>query len=260
MSIYLPEKKALILHVPKTGGTWIKRVLKEHHRRGHFKVEMADRKCWRQRPRKHTPFAHFHLGFLSQVDYTAAFVRDPCDFYLSTWKWFQRFKKRDREDQVRLWYPLKEPKHLWHRRCTFSEWVQKFVERYPVWLSRFYDLYVGPKDSEYVDFIGRTETLEEDLYSFLVWIGYDVPRIRTPPINKTPAKYKATCDAASAKCIKKNEQEIYQRFYGENTGLRFFKERMIKAAITQVYGQPDENWHQLKYKWLWETGDRKWNT
>ena len=91
--------KVLYLHVPKTGGTSVTKVLAEHNEN----VVTERHPIYRDSPKYHQTFdyvinfklsraQHFKyvIGDLYEKLWTVAIVRNPWDRYVSNWKWLTR--------------------------------------------------------------------------------------------------------------------------------------------------------------------------
>ena len=145
------------VHIPKTGGRWIKSVL-------------ATLTGYQEPSERHGLY-RWHLP---QADFSFAFVRHPVSWYESWWK-FQAGKWVPFHD----WYNCPQG---WHpqtvlRDCCsddFREFVRQCLAVEPGYVTRLYEWFVGPEGMPYVDFIGRYEHLVEDTQHALALIGINV--------------------------------------------------------------------------------------
>ena len=137
---------ALGLHIPKTGGSWVREVL---FNLGHVKVETR---------RVHSPLADF-VATHELAAYKFTFVRHPLDWYVSYWRW-----QTDHGWRMELQIP--DFPHLCCADETFAGFVQKCLAHHPALVSKLYTAYVGPADAP-INFIGRYESLRTGLIRLL---------------------------------------------------------------------------------------------
>lgn len=178
MARFLPDSGTLFQHVPRTGGTFVEKAIdllgigcsrwSKHVRKGFSK--------------KHALLARYDFRMLGNVKFMFAFVRHPVEYYVSTWRYMQAEKNRHPRglpekdyltsltDDYFSWHPFRSAARLY--RDDFASWVCKMVELEPGWCSRLFEWYVGPRGGEFVDFIGRTETLVDDVKAVLIYLGY----------------------------------------------------------------------------------------
>jgi hypothetical protein len=109
---------------------------------------------------------------MTQVDYIAAFVRHPKSYYESVWKFIASRGNAKRLYLIRhwRWHPHRVAARLYEP--DFNDWVARMLDERPCWVTRLYEQYVGPEGGEFVDFIGRTETLENDFIKLMKGLGY----------------------------------------------------------------------------------------
>ncbi len=151
------------VHLPKTGGTWVKKALRSlipdlvepDERKGHLN--------WSEVP----------------SDFVFGFVRDPATWYESYWSHRKTYKDWDE-------HPVDD---IIRRTPDFEAFVHEAVERWPGFLSNYYEVWLGPPDAI---FVGRFERLLEDTISALIAAGelpLDVELwdygviLATPPVN-----------------------------------------------------------------------------
>ena len=172
MSYYLPEKKALFLHIPRTGGTWVGAAM---HLIG-VPLHNWGRVCEMYRPRKHTILPHFRVDLLVRVDYVFTMVRHPVDYYVSIWRLTTRCEKIGPKRMKRLAFDLGDPAVIneavirW--KPDFEEWLEEMLDEEPGWVTRWYERYVGPPRGEFCHYVGRTETVESDVGAVMHELGY----------------------------------------------------------------------------------------
>ena len=229
MSIFLPEKQVLFLHIPRTGGSWVDAAMNK----AKIPVEKWTRVGPWYRPRKHTILLHYQLNLLEKIHYVFCFVRHPVSYYVSLWRFYariapwngERLKKykeelppRATDEAVLRWKP------------DFNQWLDEVLEEEPGWVTRWYEQFIGPKRGEFCHYIGRQETLEDDFSEVMDIIGYGeiweqkknqfyaemakrkpihwIPESRVPYIEVTDEQRKR---------IERSERVLLRRFYGEDT-------------------------------------------
>lgn len=166
MALMLP--KSVFFHVPKTGGMWVRRAIRNA---GLPAVELTHSSI---------PAANLHNRF-SQVDaggkFTFAFVRNPADWYPSFWCYCMSDGWKN-EDQL-------DP----YMSEDFGEFMRRVLRHLPGQLSRRFREYVGPAPGV-LDFVGRCESLTEDLVRALRLAGeeFDEEKIRSTPAENVSVR------------------------------------------------------------------------
>lgn len=179
------------LHVPKTGGSWVKKAV--------FAAGIP--------AREHAIDGYTHLGLADCPEpgkFRFAFVRNPLALYRSYWQ----FK------MTTGWDPHNEL-DLRCRADDFETFVRAVLAAYPGIYARTLVEFVGPPEAP-IEFVGRYECLVEDLVKALTLAGesFDAGAIRTlPPYNvsdkqKAPASYTAELEAA----VRQAEAAVFERF------------------------------------------------
>lgn len=173
----LLKNNALFLHVPKTGGSWIIKVLDELGLvKAHLGHEHSSMEHVLYYPR-YFPANHvkgtikFKNNFYEEIlnSYKFCFVRDPMDWYESYWR-FQM------GHNWKIWRitPKKiflKPAKVWHpwnvlEDCSddnFNEFLLKVAKNSPGYVSKMYSWYA----TEDINFVGKQENLAEDLIEVL---------------------------------------------------------------------------------------------
>lgn len=188
-------KKSRILHVPKTGGTWMRQAVLAA-------VPGAEERL----------FAGTTHSTLAQTPhpelFTIAFVRHPLTWWLSFWRFHMG--------------PAR-PYVVDHEICStcwsddFVEFQWNVVRRFPGACYEFAEAFVGPPERE-IDFVGRQENLVEDLIAALRMAGeeFDEARLRSvPPANVSDRSVMGRYTPDLARAVLAAEARHLQRFgYG----------------------------------------------
>ena len=182
-------QRAVFLHVPKTGGSWVTMAARTAGCRfENFAVDGDN---------------HADLSYCPHRDrFIFAFVRHPLALYRSYW----RFK-------IGGGWDARNPFDMDCRADTFQAFVENVVTRYPGWCSSMFEDYVGPPDRP-IDFIGRHETLADDLVRALRTAGepFDEGMLRaTPPVNAS-RPYEAIWTPALVDAVVESEERTLRRF------------------------------------------------
>jgi len=220
---------ALFLHIPKTGGSWVRHILR---RQGLVKME------W---PHPHPDFdrvinlpRYYPLYFVKQSlkhrslrlhhevkqSYKFCFVRHPHSWYESYWRFMRGldWKHFHEERQEERTFVLKRP---WHPNAAlermgprpFDEFMSTVLRRYPGYLTQMYGWYAPPDE---VDFVGGTESLVDDLVTVLNTLGldFDEDEVRnTEKINTSPdCVDRPEWDDALRTEVRRMEAPIFERF------------------------------------------------
>jgi hypothetical protein len=186
--------KFLFLHVPKTGGTWVTQAMEA----AGVELERARTDMWHPN--------------LEQVDrrgrFTFAFVREPLSWYASWWQWSRKYDNRY------IWgflsgFPLDPFVTL-----PFPLFLKGCMTWHPAYVSTaLWTPYVGRPANE-IDFVGRYESLADDLVRALQIAGQDfdeealrayAPVLTSGPLPDCPPDVKAR--------LLESERAGYERFY-----------------------------------------------
>ena len=216
----LLKNDALFLHVPKTGGTWVTGVLEEL---GLVRCRVSTKHSDMERVvhgGRHFPLRHleklarFGPGWSGRLRraYKFCFVRHPLTWYESWWKYmtnrgwhpWSTWKGR------RQWHPIADLDGL--GSPDFGTFVRNVCERQPGFVTRLYESYAP----DGIDFVGKMETLADDLGRVLAAIGapHDPGALgRRPRANVSPeAARPVVWDAALRREVERLERGALERF------------------------------------------------
>ena len=169
--VYYHEPKYLFLHIPRTGGGWIQHVTN--------KLEIPRSLSQRKYPKtlfaNHRLLGHYILEqskFDFDIRYIWSLVRHPISFYESVWGWLHK-NPHDNREHIRSewsWHPLMRAAQLFDE--DFNVWVEKMLEEEGSWVTRLFWMFLGPPGGDFCQFVGRTETIEDDFFYMLRQMGY----------------------------------------------------------------------------------------
>jgi hypothetical protein len=194
VALLLPKSR--ILHVPKTGGTWLRQaVLAAVPGAQEFRIGGSTHATLAQVP--------------CPERFTIAFVRHPLTWWLSFWRFHMG--------------PAR-PYVVDHEICStcwsddFVAFLWNVVRRFPGECYRNALAFVGPPERE-IEFIGRQENLVEDLIAALRQAGeeFDERLLRSvPPANVSDRGVTGRYTPELARAVLAAEAEHLQRFgYGQ---------------------------------------------
>lgn len=170
MSFLLTNHNAAFIHIPKTGGQWVKSVLEKCElgkRIDNFGGTSRD---------------HSSPHDLPGIPVFFAFVRHPVSWYESWWK-FQAGHWRSHDAE--RWHPQRPLNAC----CSdsFERFISRCLVHEPAYVTRLYEWYFGPPEQSWIQFFGRYENLREDLKSVLRLIGVEVNERIVSIIDTHPA-------------------------------------------------------------------------
>jgi len=177
VGLYLPDHNALFIHCPKTGGSFITKVLTETLG---LRAEQVG-------------YKHSHKDLVGSLrieknPLTFTLVRHPLSWYASYWQ----MKLRTPKDGS-AWYYW-QPDTAWHPNWGLdpscgSEDFARFITNATAQPDRLHEMfrwYTGIGTRDRADMIGKQETLSADLALFLDTIGveYEKPALlEAKPVN-----------------------------------------------------------------------------
>ena len=202
MSVIL--KNSVFLHVPKTGGIWVRRMLNKQD------LELKEiRSRWGNESSGGSTNS-WHTVPIWDRDYRArpyrlCFVRNPFTWHQSYWS------ARTSKDN---W----EKASVFDTRCksdTFQEYINRVLFYYPDgYLSWLYEYYTS-----HCVYVGKVEFLAESLVVALdgaeeLYSTEDIMDNRHVYDNRSPRQYKTMTKYAGwqIKAIQKQEQEIFDKY------------------------------------------------
>jgi hypothetical protein len=175
---FLLRNGSVFLHIPKTGGTWIKQVLENldliQAPLGHMHSDW-DRAYWHDKLHKDLKVARYLLRRAVRSPkarpriepncFRFCFVREPLSWYESYWRFMQSL-----DWNWKTWGDEVDP-HNWHPCAMvnklgtpdFNAFVHSVNQKRPGFVTELYGWYVRPG----IGFVGRQEYLRQDLMKAL---------------------------------------------------------------------------------------------
>jgi hypothetical protein len=224
---FLLKNGAVFLHVPKTGGTWIKHVLKQLELvkapLGHMHSDW-ERSFWHDK--LHTDLKVARYLFRRAVrsrraqarmdprSFKFCFVREPLLWYESYWR-FMESKNWD----WKSWGDERDP-YKWHpcamlnglESSDFNEFMHQVNRKRPGYVTEMYGWYVRPG----IGFVGKIESLRRDLMKVLSLMKLDLDFSKVSSAarqNETPSNIpRPEWDPAIKKATLRYECAGYARF------------------------------------------------
>lgn len=144
---------------------------------------------------------------ISTHRFVFAFIRNPLSYYRSYWTYKMEYG----------WDPCNTFDMHYHTPL-FEEFVQKVTAEYPGWITRLFQEYIGSFESPRIHFIGKQETLTNDLLEALEQAGEEVDDqlIRqTQPRNTSlhsPYAAQALYTARLREKVRQSEKDIFTHF------------------------------------------------
>ena len=206
----------MFLHIPKTGGTWVKHVLKERKliraQLGHQHSDW-DRAYWHDKLHHDLKVARYLArrairspraqARMEPGSFRFCFVREPLRWYESYWRFMQSldwgWKNWGDEKDPYKWHPCAMINQLGD--SDFNSFVAKVNQKRPGYVTELYSWYVRPG----IGFVGQQEHMHRDLARAFALMGIEIrdeeisaaPRQTRPPPSfpsrsGTPKVKKAT--------------------------------------------------------------------
>ncbi len=183
---------AIFLHIPKTGGSWITKVLKEckllDGKLGHKHADTAH--LLSPIGNKRTRLISYHtkrvLGIYPKHPFLFCFVRHPLSWYESWFKYMsqpnQNWCHWGDEQDLTQWHPNSILNGL--EDHDFNQFVRNVMKKRPGYVTEMFSWYTPPS----INFTGKQENLVDDLVTVLnqLNLNFNEDQIRnTAPVNKS---------------------------------------------------------------------------
>ena len=211
MALILP--KSIFIHIPKTGGTWVRRAIEASMgiEKDGSEIKISGIDHWGKTA--HAKLHHVKRELKESLEdrYLFSFVRKPLDLLKSFY--------------ISKVYPelvdFEDYRETNDKKISFKEFV---YGKDLSFATRLYIKYLrSPKGIfPYADYIGRTENLKEDLIEALEMAGEDFDKdvIRNmPPIRQGASLEKAKevieCDDEILSFIREGEEVAHSIFYSD---------------------------------------------
>ena len=212
MALILP--KSIFIHIPKTGGTWVRRAIEASMgiEKDSSEIKISGIDHWGKTAHANLHAVKKELKESLEDRYLFSFVRKPLDllksFYISKiYPELVDFEDYRETNDEKI--SFKEFVH--HKGLAFATKLYISYLRAPMGIF------------PYVDYIGRTENLKEDLIEALEIAGEDFDKdvIRNmPPVRQGASLEKAKevieCDDEILSFIRGGEELAYRIFYSDN--------------------------------------------
>ena len=233
MSALIKQNRVLFLHIPRTGGTWVKKAINlleipVTNYNVRFQIYIA---------KKHGLLAHIRRPFRARIDSTFCFVRHPITFYESVWKYIittdYNGKRYIKLSNKWRWHPLTKAVEQYkqlandkrNKEIDFNDWVTLMLCNEPMWCTRLMEQYIGPEGGEFCKFIGRTETLSNDfveaLNFFRIKTNVDLSVLNTLKKQNTREGV-IRWDEDVKSFVLDTERLFIRRFYDSNKDKRIY--------------------------------------
>jgi len=145
-------KNALFLHIPKTGGEWVRQIFWDA---GLEDVQLDSGK------QKHADLAWFKEHPEYDRPFRFTFVRHPVAWYRSFWGY----------QSGRGWIQIPEVELVPPGPLEYEEFVQWVIDEHAGFLGGLYQQFTGAFGKSEVEFIGKAENLRDDLHTALWQAG-----------------------------------------------------------------------------------------
>lgn len=214
----------VFLHIPKTGGSWVRHVLRKQ---GLVKMEFPDTHPEMNRLHHFPRFYPLHFAKQSikyrstklarevRKSYKFCFVRHPHDWYESYWRYMKGRKWQIDEAPNGFLDSTWKPNTILqdYGGDGFRQFMEGVLANHPGYLSQMYGWYSPPGE---IDFVGRTESLVDDLLEALETAGIDVDEeaVRnTEKVNTSPRQIdRPEWDEDLRDAVRRLEAPAFERF------------------------------------------------
>lgn len=189
----LLKNGAVFLHVPKTGGTWVTRVLYDlelvEQEFGHQHADMIRVLHADKFPSGKSSRGDFNSSLKRQIEvstYKFCFVRHPLRWYESWWKYMQEKKwiEWGQPDNKNRWHPCLALNNKGH--SDFRVFIENVLAAHPGFVTEMYSRYTDHG----IHFVGKQENLVEDLIHVLqsLEVRVDPKYIRRIPLTNVSSE------------------------------------------------------------------------
>jgi hypothetical protein len=186
------DKKAIFIHIPKTGGLYVEAILNHYYgfiNYGLFNLLRPDHNliCKNNDNSKHKTVCNKEIGFLKYVK-TSDYLNSYIDMTHEKWNKYTKFTfiRNPYDRIVSGWNYCNK---LTGKNEEFEEVLNKSIEDigdigYTHIFMEQYKHIIDENDECFIDIIGRTEYLDEDLNKILEYIGFTILHKPNKNINK----------------------------------------------------------------------------
>lgn len=231
---------AVFLHIPKTGGLWVRQVLEDeglvHHRlptHEHADMERvmnisrcgSDRQLGRyvaarriEKVFRKWPSLRLSTPDLPTDTFTFCFVRHPLKWYPSWYRYMiqEQWPEAKESPRIEKWTPFAPPRQC--RGADFNDTMRRLAGHFPGYASSLFDRYAATN----ISFVGKQENLTEDLIAVLrkLNVNFDEDRIRgRGKINATKSPSSDLWDPELKRLYEKLDYRAIYRFgYDQKSG------------------------------------------
>ena len=180
--------RSVFVHIPKTGGHWVARIVK------------TSGTAYRSVLVEHALPDELLPVLPDRLSYT--FVRDPVTWWRSYWQWLSQHGPLAEGGP---WTPVTSLRTA----GTYREFMEQVLEACPGQYGRIVEAY-----TQGVDRVGRTESLHADLSAFLAEAGEQIAVPELPPANVSTYGPAAASTPELDAAIRQAEQQVTGEFYG----------------------------------------------
>ncbi len=214
MALVLP--KSVFVHIPKTGGTWVRRAIEKSMglEKDSSEIELPSAEKWGHLAHAKVKDLKREANDVIEDRFMFAFVRNPLDWLKSCY--MEKVYPEFVDYNLNFVTPPKE-------KITFKEFVLEKGEGY---VSRLYRQFLkSPKNIyPFVNYIGRAENLKEDLIEALEIAGEDFDKtlFDNIPMQRQGASVEKNkklieVDEETLQFIEEGESEAINLFYSKNS-------------------------------------------
>lgn len=190
-------KGSLFVHFPKTGGTFVREIIKPFGKR-----VVTDG--------YHRSHATLDAVNLDDYNFSFACVRNPLSWYESVWKFLVDFHGNGGTWKNEEWNPMTDLSNVFSK--DFNKFIKGCLSEYPNHYTKCLKLYLG-NDLNSLDMVLKTETLSFDLCNALDKIGIPYNVVRMVSEMHHGKREKGLSWSSNKSQIIKNEMEVIEKFY-----------------------------------------------